>query len=44
MNGYACVADLGFYLRAIEHGLMLMVIIVLVWICSLMRDEPLFSF
>ncbi|WML68096.1 MAG: hypothetical protein METHP_01675 [Methanoregula sp. SKADARSKE-2] len=42
MNGYACVADLGFYLRAIEHGLM--VIIVLVWICSLMRDEPLFSF
>jgi len=44
MNGYVCIADLGFYLRAFERGLLLMVIIVLVFISSIMKNEPLFSF
>ena len=43
MTFYEAIADLEFYLRAAEHGMMLIVMIVLLGIRSLMKDEPLFS-
>ncbi len=44
MSMSGLIGDLGLYLRAAANGSILVVMIGILAICSLVRDEPLLSF